>query len=104
MAAIRAVAGGATVFQPAVTERLLRVADRVHVETAAPIERLTARELEVVRGASSPRPASRPAGRALGPALQALELFPEVCDQPWLAQRLGREQLDRKQTIQRYDC
>jgi DNA-binding NarL/FixJ family response regulator len=49
IAAIRAVAGGATVFQPAVTARLLSVADRVHIETAAPIERLTAREAEVVR-------------------------------------------------------
>jgi len=47
--AIRAVAGGATVFQPAVTERLLRLADRVHIETDAPMERLTEREVEVVR-------------------------------------------------------
>jgi DNA-binding NarL/FixJ family response regulator len=49
IAAIRAVAGGATVFQPAVTERLLRVADRVHVATDTPSERLTGREVEVVR-------------------------------------------------------
>jgi DNA-binding NarL/FixJ family response regulator len=51
IAAIRAVAGGATVFQPAVTERLLRIADRdrVRVEAATPIERLTGREVEVVR-------------------------------------------------------
>jgi DNA-binding NarL/FixJ family response regulator len=49
IAAIRAVASGATVFQPAVTERLLRVADRVHIDTDTPIERLTGRELEVVR-------------------------------------------------------
>ncbi|HVT15948.1 MAG TPA: response regulator transcription factor [Thermoanaerobaculia bacterium] len=51
IAAIRAVAGGATVFQPAVTERLLRIADRdrVHVEAHRPIERLTGREVEVVR-------------------------------------------------------
>jgi DNA-binding NarL/FixJ family response regulator len=49
IAAIRAVAGGATVFQPAVTERLLRVADRVHVDTDTPMERLTGREVEVVR-------------------------------------------------------
>ncbi len=49
IAAIRAVAGGATVFQPAITERLLRAADRVHLETGAPIERLTDREVEVVR-------------------------------------------------------
>jgi len=49
IAAIRAVAGGATVFQPAVTERLLRVADRVHIATDTPIERLTEREVQVVR-------------------------------------------------------
>lgn len=49
VAAIRAVAGGATVFQPAVTERLLRAADRVHVRTEQPSERLTGREVEVVR-------------------------------------------------------
>jgi DNA-binding NarL/FixJ family response regulator len=49
ISAIRAVAGGATVFQPAVTDRLLRIADRVRVATGAPIERLTEREAEVVR-------------------------------------------------------
>jgi DNA-binding NarL/FixJ family response regulator len=49
VSAIRAVAGGATVFQPAVTDRLLRVAGRLHVPTGAPIERLTEREAEVVR-------------------------------------------------------
>lgn len=49
ISAIRAVAGGATVFQPALTERLLRRADRVHVETLTPMERLTRREIEVVR-------------------------------------------------------
>lgn len=49
IAAIRAVAGGATVFQPAVTERLLRFADRVHIVTDTPIERLTEREVQVVR-------------------------------------------------------
>jgi DNA-binding NarL/FixJ family response regulator len=47
--AIHAVAGGATVFQPSVTERLLRVADRVHVNAATPMERLSKREVEVVR-------------------------------------------------------
>ena len=46
MSAIRAVASGETVFQPAVTERLLR---RVEVHALAPPERLTDRELEVVR-------------------------------------------------------
>ena len=49
LAAIRAVAGGATVFQPAVTERLLRAASAVRVDTDAPREDLTAREAEVVR-------------------------------------------------------
>jgi len=49
IAAIRAVAGGATVFQPAVTEGLLRFADRVHIATDTPIERLTEREVQVVR-------------------------------------------------------
>jgi len=49
ISAIRAVAGGATVFQPSVTERLLRVADRVHVDAATPVERLSKREVEVVR-------------------------------------------------------
>ena len=46
--AIRAIAAGATVFQPAMTERLLRAAR----PPAAPLtsnERLTDRELEVVR-------------------------------------------------------
>jgi DNA-binding NarL/FixJ family response regulator len=53
IAAIRALAAGATVFQPAVTERLLRIAnrdrDRVHFAADPPIERLTEREVEVVR-------------------------------------------------------
>jgi DNA-binding NarL/FixJ family response regulator len=49
IAAIRAIAGGATVFQPAVTERLLHGAGQVHIATDAPMERLTGREVEVVR-------------------------------------------------------
>jgi DNA-binding NarL/FixJ family response regulator len=49
LAAIRAVAGGATVFQPAVTERLLRAGGAVGRETEAPREQLTTREAEVVR-------------------------------------------------------
>ena len=49
IAAIRAVASGETVFQPAVTERLLRATNRVHVETETPSESLTEREVEVVR-------------------------------------------------------
>lgn len=48
-AAIRAIAGGATVFQPAITERLLRAADHVRVETTIPAEPLTQREIEVIR-------------------------------------------------------
>ncbi len=47
--AIRAIAAGATVFQPAVTERLLRAAPRVRAQAAAQWERLTDREIEVVR-------------------------------------------------------
>ncbi|HWE24777.1 MAG TPA: response regulator transcription factor [Myxococcales bacterium] len=50
IAAIRAVATGGTVFQPALTERLLRAAarrpERLHADA---VERLTAREIEVVR-------------------------------------------------------
>ena len=49
LAAIRAVAGGATVFQPAVTERLLRAGSALRIDTEAPRERLTGREAEVVR-------------------------------------------------------
>lgn len=49
LAAIRAVAGGATVFQPAVTERLLRAGSALRVDTEAPREELTGREAEVVR-------------------------------------------------------
>ena len=49
LAAIRAVAGGATVFQPAITERLLRAGSALQVDMEAPREQLTAREAEVVR-------------------------------------------------------
>jgi DNA-binding NarL/FixJ family response regulator len=47
IAAIRAVASGGTVFQPAVTERLLRFAETVR--RPAVTEHLTEREIEVVR-------------------------------------------------------
>ena len=47
--AIRAIHAGDTVFQPAVTERLLRASARVEVETLTTSERLTEREIEVVR-------------------------------------------------------
>jgi DNA-binding NarL/FixJ family response regulator len=49
LAAIRAIAGGATVFQPAITERLLRAGVGLQVDWEAPREQLTAREAEVVR-------------------------------------------------------
>lgn len=48
MTAIRAIAAGGTVFQPAITQRLLRAAGTVAAD-ALPIEELTAREREVVR-------------------------------------------------------
>ena len=48
MSAIRAIAAGGTVFQPAITQRLLRAAGTIPAD-AMPIEELTARELEVVR-------------------------------------------------------
>jgi DNA-binding NarL/FixJ family response regulator len=48
MSAIRAIAAGGTVFQPAITQRLLRAAGTVAAD-AMPDEDLTARELEVVR-------------------------------------------------------
>jgi len=49
LAAIRAVAAGATVFQPAVTERLLRAGAAVRSNADGPRQQLTAREAEVVR-------------------------------------------------------
>lgn len=49
LAAIRAVAEGATVFQPAITERLLRAGSALHLSAEPPREALTAREAEVVR-------------------------------------------------------
>jgi DNA-binding NarL/FixJ family response regulator len=49
VAAIRAVAAGGTVFQPAITERLLRAADGVRVPAAIAPQPLTGREVEVVR-------------------------------------------------------
>ncbi len=45
--AIRAIAGGATVFQPAVTERLLRATDRLRRKDPPPAEPLTEREVEL---------------------------------------------------------
>ncbi|HEX3578181.1 MAG TPA: response regulator transcription factor [Thermoanaerobaculia bacterium] len=48
MKAIRAIAAGGTVFQPAITQRLLRATTTI-ASDATPIEELTAREHEVVR-------------------------------------------------------
>ena len=48
MNAIRAIAAGGTVFQPAITQRLLRASTTI-AHDAMPIEELTAREREVVR-------------------------------------------------------
>ena len=53
----------------AVTERLLRAADRVHIATATPMERLTEREVEVVRlmaGGYSNKEIARALGTAEG--------------------------------------
>ena len=69
LAAIRAVAGGATVFQPAVTERLLRAGSAVRIDAEAPREQLTAREVEVVRlmaGGYTNREIARALGTAEG--------------------------------------
>ena len=49
MSAIRAIAAGETVFQPAVTERLLRARAQWGGGASPPQEHLTDRELEVVR-------------------------------------------------------
>jgi DNA-binding NarL/FixJ family response regulator len=48
MNAIRAIAAGGTVFQPAITQRLLRATTPIAAD-AMPVEALTTRELEVVR-------------------------------------------------------
>src|SRR6266481_10125835 len=48
MNAIRAIAAGGTMFQPAITQRLLRAAGTTPPD-ATPAEELTAREREVVR-------------------------------------------------------
>jgi DNA-binding NarL/FixJ family response regulator len=48
MKAIRAIVAGGTVFQPAITQRLLRARTTMNGD-AMPVEELTARELEVVR-------------------------------------------------------
>jgi len=47
--AIRAIASGETVFQPAVTQRLLRASEQTPSQAARPEESLTVRERDVVR-------------------------------------------------------
>jgi DNA-binding NarL/FixJ family response regulator len=47
--AIRAIAAGATVFQPAVTERLLRAGSELRSTPEEAVEELTNRELDVIR-------------------------------------------------------
>jgi DNA-binding NarL/FixJ family response regulator len=51
VSAIRAVAAGQTVFQPAVTQRLLRAGERLRTsfDSLSAPDRLTEREIEVVR-------------------------------------------------------
>ena len=67
VAAIRAVAGGATVFQPAVTERLLRAGSALHSKPEARGEELTSREAEVV-GLMAAGYSNREIAQALGVA------------------------------------
>jgi DNA-binding NarL/FixJ family response regulator len=67
VAAIRAVAGGATVFQPAVTERLLRAGSTLRIEAEPQGEELTVREAEVV-GLMAAGYSNREIAQALGVA------------------------------------
>lgn len=67
VAAIRAVASGATVFQPVVTERLLRAAGEIHIEAEGRGEELTVREAEVV-GLMAAGYSNREIAQALGTA------------------------------------
>jgi DNA-binding NarL/FixJ family response regulator len=67
VAAIRAVAEGATVFQPAVTERLLRAGSALHSKPEARGEELTSREAEVV-GLMAAGYSNREIAQALGVA------------------------------------
>ncbi len=69
LAAIRAIAGGATVFHPALTERLARAAGGLRSSPPASNGRLTEREEEVVRlmaGGYSNREIARALGTAEG--------------------------------------
>lgn len=67
LTAIRAVAGGATVFQPAVTERLIRAGSELHIEAEPRREELTVREAEVV-GLMAAGYSNREIAQALGTA------------------------------------
>lgn len=49
ISAIRSIAAGQTLFQPAITQRLLRASRHVAAEKLSPSEVLTGREREVVR-------------------------------------------------------
>ena len=49
IAALRAIHDGGTVFQPAITERLLRAAGQVHIDSPPLLDNLTERERDVVR-------------------------------------------------------
>ena len=69
VAAIRAIAEGATVFQPAVTERLLRSAGPFRAKAYGTDQRLTDREIEVIRvmaGGCSNKEIARALGTAEG--------------------------------------
>jgi DNA-binding NarL/FixJ family response regulator len=69
LAGIHSVAAGATIFQPAVTERLLRAGGTVRIDTEVPREPLTTREAEVVRlmaGGYSNREIAQALGTAEG--------------------------------------
>ena len=69
MRAIRTIADGATIFQPAITERLLRATDRRACNAYDPGEPLTDREIEVVRvmaGGYSNKEIARALGTAEG--------------------------------------
>jgi DNA-binding NarL/FixJ family response regulator len=67
LSSIRAVAAGATVFQPAVTERLLRVGRERHSEADPPRERLTRREIDIL-GLMAVGSSNREIAGALGTA------------------------------------
>ena len=111
LAAIRAVAGGATVFQPAVTERLLRAGSAVRIDAEAPREQLTAREAEVVRlmaggysNGRSPAPSGRPKAqsRITSPASSpnlALATARARCSRHWKPDCCARLRVQRMDVV-----